>query len=788
MSNRRNADNQKRTNQKLTAKRQRPLRFLIPLIFIVSLLGATLLIQFFTKTGFFYTPGVLTLDATLTDAEKSTLNSVFADQKLDHNLFITAYTTTEKPELQENEFLVDILVPVTDFYSAKTSISEDDLAPLLSRLETAPESSEISSGDVSLISIDDLDNSQKLLSIGEKYYLDEFDSGAVFRVLKFASDAFKTEVLPRVSDLELLNKTFPESSTVLTFAQTGVTALSRGMYTKLNSVGDATYFSEKISDFLSSFDLTHTSNESSFTNYATSRNICSDWDFVDTLLDIGLDIVELTGNHNQDCGDDAALATINKYAELGIETVGGGKTAAEAAEPLEISQKGTDISFFAYNLSTGGATYDNTPGANQYYEESAASEIAAAKAKGNFVIVDVQYYECNDYDHTSEYTACDYADSAAGDQVGLFRHLIDLGADLVVGTSAHQTQTFELYGDGVIYYGLGNLFFDQVWWPGTTRSLILGHYFYNGKLLQTKLTGTVYGENMQTTLLDDSTMEWWINRLVSARPTPAVKVDTSKNQALETALEETASKSIDFTTTDEELAKIVENWRSEAGGTSSVLIYDLDNEKTLVASNSTKTYNTASLYKLFVVYEGYRRLQNGTWLASDSAGQTGKTRLECLDLAIRESNSACAETFWSEIGHSELDSIIKTDFKITNSNISGLASTPEDILKIMRLFYLHPNLDSSDLIATMKDSFLNQPVTTYDWRRGLPAGFSTAVNVYNKVGWDWGGSTWNIYHDAAILEFPEENRHFAVIVMTNKIANAKISELGTTLESYLSKS
>ena len=96
--------------------------------------------------------------------------------------------------------------------------------------------------------------------------------------------------------------------------------------------------------------------------------------------------------------------------------------------------------------------------------------------------------------------------------------MIELGADMVVGTSAHQPQTFELYGDGVIYYGLGNLFFDQAWWPGTTRSLILSHYFYNGKLLQTKLVPTVYDQSLQTELLDAETAKWFLDRLISERP------------------------------------------------------------------------------------------------------------------------------------------------------------------------------------------------------------------------------------------------------------------------------
>lgn len=134
------------------------------------------------------------------------------------------------------------------------------------------------------------------------------------------------------------------------------------------------------------------------------------------------------------------------------------------------------------------------------------------------MIVDIQYYECNAYASTYEDPACDYAGSMAGDQIGFFRHLIDLGADVVVGTSAHQPQTFELYGNGVIYYGLGNLFFDQVWWPGTTRSLILAHHMYNDKILQTEIVPTVYGDEMQTRLMDEETKKWFLKRLIDARP------------------------------------------------------------------------------------------------------------------------------------------------------------------------------------------------------------------------------------------------------------------------------
>ena len=228
---------------------------------------------------------------------------------------------------------------------------------------------------------------------------------------------------------------------------------------------------------------------------------------------------------------------------------------------------------------------------------------------------------------------------------------------------------------------------------------------------------------------------------------------------------------------------VVDSWAGSVGGNKSVVVYDLDRDEISAEYNVREDYNTASLYKLFVVYEGYRRVSNGIWSGDTPAGSTGRTILECLDLAIRESNSPCAETLWNMIGHADLDNIIRSDFLITDSNISGLISNASDIAKMMKIFYNHKEILEEALLARMKDSFLNQPTTVYNWRQGLPSGFSRA-QVYNKVGWDYNpnGGYWNIYHDAAIVRFPELDRNFIVVVMTNRVSFQKIKELGALLE------
>ena len=74
---------------------------------------------------------------------------------------------------------------------------------------------------------------------------------------------------------------------------------------------------------------------------------------------------------------------------------------------------------------------------------------------------------------------------------------MDAGADVVTGVQAHAPQGVELRGNGIILYGLGNLYFDQTWsWP-TRTGLVVRHTIYDGRLINTDLLVTVIELNMQ---------------------------------------------------------------------------------------------------------------------------------------------------------------------------------------------------------------------------------------------------------------------------------------------------
>jgi poly-gamma-glutamate synthesis protein (capsule biosynthesis protein) len=220
---------------------------------------------------------------------------------------------------------------------------------------------------------------------------------------------------------------------------------------------------------------------------------CSKPEYIETLKKSGVDIVELTGNHNNDFGSEYNKNTIETYTSLGMRYFGGGLNSEDAGKILYEEVNGSIIAFVGYNyydtiLQSLALAGTQRAGANSYSEEKLREDIAEAKEKADVVIVTFQFQECWSYPATDViYPPC-YKPVAVPDQEKVFKQAIDFGADIVVGTQAHQPQTYELYGDGIIFYGLGNLYFDQINWIGTRQGLVLSHYFYNGEYIQTKIT------------------------------------------------------------------------------------------------------------------------------------------------------------------------------------------------------------------------------------------------------------------------------------------------------------
>ncbi len=479
----------------------------------------------------------LQYDTSFTEAEKTTVSDAIVVQAktVEDNTNALVETSLEA----SGATVMEAYVPISAASSSVQDITNEELAQLsiavwheidpIARTAIAEKLGVDVNSMIILNSLDELTDSMvavvpeeqvssnvKLLSLNGSYYLDNFQKGAVFRKAVFSSESPTS-----LNELDLND--LPTKETTFKVNQTGVTALTRVMMRKLNTVNDPLYFSKNIGDYLADADLTHISNEVSFAEGCQYSDtvFCSDPRFIETLKASGVDLVEITGNHNNDTGSQNNTDTINLYKSLGWNVFGGGLNTAEAAKFHIADQKQSKVAFLGYNYpdSPNGGAIAGTEkaGANSFdfSFEQIQKDIENAKQLSQFVIVDVQFWECYAYpDGYVEYPVCDLP---IGDQEEVFKKIVDLGADMVVGSSAHQPQIYELYKGKPIYYGLGNLYFDQTSWPGTERGIILTHYFTAGKLLQTKLSPTRYGKDLQTSLMSTVDATAFLARLQSAR-------------------------------------------------------------------------------------------------------------------------------------------------------------------------------------------------------------------------------------------------------------------------------
>lgn len=272
-----------------------------------------------------------------------------------------------------------------------------------------------------------------------------------------------------------------------------------------------------------------------------------------------------------------------------------------------------------------------------------------------------------------------------------------------------------------------------------------------------------------------SGVSWWFYK--NTKPVVSTNAIQSDSETAQSKIDETISdNTAEKVVFDKDaLQAVLTEWQKSipASATASVVVAD-DNGTVLASVNGDEQYFTASLYKLFVAYEGYKALDAGD-LSADDAFQGSRTVAECLDLMIRESDSPCGERMWTELGKQTIDSAI-TAYGITSTDMVGLQTTAKDTATMLARIARGEGLTDGSQ-ATYLDSMKTQPAL---YRRGLPSGLSEAVTVYNKVGWneqlEW--------HDAAIVE-RTDGEQLIVAVLTSRVGSAMIAELGRAIETTL---
>ncbi|HEX2696717.1 MAG TPA: CapA family protein [Anaerolineales bacterium] len=282
-----------------------------------------------------------------------------------------------------------------------------------------------------------------------------------------------------------------DPSKLTTIIMTGTTSLVREIAYQMEVKG-IDYPGTDIGDWLRQADILHVSNETSFDpncpppNPGKNRFYCSDPRYISLFDDVGVDVVELTGNHILDNGAKSFLYTLDLYKDHRMQYFGGGANLEEARKPLLIENHGNKIAFVGCNageLPEPFAT-DTIPGANPCDYTQFAEQIAQLRANGYLVIATFQYKE-------------GYSPQVMPWQSSDFHKPADAGAVIVSGSQSHAPLAMAFYNNAFIHYGLGNLFFGQMGnqapgpgippQPAERYEFLDRHVFYDGRYISTEL-------------------------------------------------------------------------------------------------------------------------------------------------------------------------------------------------------------------------------------------------------------------------------------------------------------
>lgn len=344
------------------------------------------------------------------------------------------------------------------------------------------------------------------------------------RYALYAGDEQIANIAPEVLDafvsgLQVTNRN-PEKMTTL--VMTGVTALVRATAHRMEIKG-ITYPAEDILDWLKEADIIHISNEVSFWEDCPypdpgygGLNFCSNPDYIQLFEYIGADVIELTGNHNNDTyykyGVDTVPFSLDLYTQRGMLYFGGGLNLADSMQPAILEHNGNKLAFIGCNaFGPDFAWATETQGGSAPCIDFTwmADEIRRLRSEGYLPIATFQYYE-------------DYNDDASPQQKLDFRMMAEAGAVIVNGSQAHRPKEMEFYDQAFIHYGLGNLFFDQmgieyngVYYPETRWEFIQCHIFYDGRYISTVLLTAMLEDYAKPRPMTESERQIFLEQIFS---------------------------------------------------------------------------------------------------------------------------------------------------------------------------------------------------------------------------------------------------------------------------------
>jgi poly-gamma-glutamate synthesis protein (capsule biosynthesis protein) len=171
---------------------------------------------------------------------------------------------------------------------------------------------------------------------------------------------------------------------------------------------------------------------------------------IESIKEIGINLVSLANNHILDYGKDALTETINVIKEQNIDTFGAGFSFEEAYKPYITELNGEKIAFIACAQAEFGVfkSENDAVGYAWVNHHRINTIISNTKKEVDFLYIIIHAGLENVAYPLPEWRI-------------RYKELLDAGADCIVGGHPHIIQGYEVYNNKYIFYSVGNFFFRQ---------------------------------------------------------------------------------------------------------------------------------------------------------------------------------------------------------------------------------------------------------------------------------------------------------------------------------------
>jgi poly-gamma-glutamate synthesis protein (capsule biosynthesis protein) len=173
---------------------------------------------------------------------------------------------------------------------------------------------------------------------------------------------------------------------------------------------------------------------------------------INTIKNCGFDILSLANNHIYDYGETGLKDTLSEITKHGLDYIGAGLSFDEAYELMIKKIDDIKIGFLSFCEAEFGALLeDEGHGGYAWINHPSVNNIVRKSKQKVDVLILIAH--------------------AGEEEVPLplpewrtrYRELCDLGVDVIIGHHPHVPQGWEKYNNSLIFYSLGNFYFD---WGG----------------------------------------------------------------------------------------------------------------------------------------------------------------------------------------------------------------------------------------------------------------------------------------------------------------------------------